>query len=84
MSLQLNVFLEGAPVAVTPPPTSMECRFSQKIYNVDMLENQSGRHRLAKVSSNCEEEHLPFSYVLTQATGWLFKGGQDSLQRSSN
>lgn len=79
----MSAFLEGEPIVATAAvPTSLTCHFSQKIYNVDMLENQSGRHRLTKVSSNCEEQHLPYSYLIAQATG-LFLRMKRILQMNS-
>ncbi|VDM27018.1 unnamed protein product [Toxocara canis] len=69
----LNVFLEGERIvalATTSPPNSSpeQCRFLSKLYNAEILENQPGRHKLTKVTSNCEKDGRPYEYIIAQGS----------------
>ncbi|KAK6750685.1 hypothetical protein RB195_002572 [Necator americanus] len=65
----LNVFIEGESVSTTASTTAMQgtgsepsCVFLQKVYTTEIMENQRGRKRLLKVTSNCESEGRPYEY----------------------
>ncbi|VDK17559.1 unnamed protein product [Anisakis simplex] len=68
----LNVFLNGEKITVVATTTSSasteRCHFLSKLYNAQIRENQLGRHKLVKVTSNCEKEGRPVEYVIAQGS----------------
>lgn len=51
---------------------NLHCKFDSKLYSAEINENQPGRHKLIKVTSNCEREKQPYKYEIFQGIGLIF------------
>ncbi|CAD5221231.1 unnamed protein product [Bursaphelenchus okinawaensis] len=88
-STVINVFMEGEPIVVTVPavtvaPEPSKCKFSQKIYNVEIRENTEGKNKLTTVASDCQKQGREVMFTIHQAndvftvdskTGQVFVNG---------
>ncbi|CAJ0579735.1 unnamed protein product, partial [Mesorhabditis spiculigera] len=93
----LNVFLSGtggAPPRVeeTRPSFAGPCSFPTKLYNAQIAENREGRHKLSKVTSDCESAGAGYEYTIWQGadqfevdeqTGEVFVNGPLDREKRS-
>lgn len=54
-------------VETTTVSAKKQCKFTSKQFNTEVYENESGRQKILKLTSNCEDEdHV---YVIAQGSG---------------
>ncbi|CAJ0947881.1 unnamed protein product, partial [Mesorhabditis belari] len=67
-SVLYNVYVEGPPntrgSSVDEIPDKAICTFPKNVYDAQIPENLEGRHKLTKVTSDCESNRKPYEYVL--------------------
>ncbi|VDD90551.1 unnamed protein product [Enterobius vermicularis] len=65
---EVEVFVAGTDfVETTTVSAKKQCKFTSKQFNTEVYENESGRQKILKLTSNCEDEdHV---YVIAQGSG---------------